>query len=124
MSPVDVWFYIALGVAAAAVNIYPFVYLARPWWVTPAGRALMVKAWGNLILIDMSVAFAIWGDYTGRYLVRAIGMTVFAAGMVYLLVVLLTTPNSQMRRWSSPPTLARLGRRGHSGRPTATENPP
>lgn len=97
MDPLDAWFYLALGIAAVAVNIYPFVYLTRPWWVTPAGRALMVKAWGNLILIDMSVAFVLWGEYAGREYVRAIGMTVFAAGMVYLLAVLLRTPGDRFK---------------------------
>lgn len=83
-------------IAAVAVNVYPLLYLTRRWWVTAAGRAVMVKAWGNLILIDMALAVLIFGaDYPGRDVVRVVGMTVFTVGVWYLLVVLLRTPKRQ-----------------------------
>lgn len=86
--------------AAVAVNLYVIIYFFRPWYTTPAGRALMVKAVGNFIIIDMSLAYALFGEYPGRDIVRVVGMTTFTTGMWYLLVVLLKTP-----RYVPPPPL-------------------
>lgn len=84
---------LALLVAAAVpVNIYPLVYLTRPWWVSAAGRALMVKAWGNLLLIDLFLASAVWGDYPGREAVRLAGLSLYLVGVWWLLIVLLRVP--------------------------------
>lgn len=80
-------------VAAIAVNIYPLMYACRPWHATAAGRALMVKAIGNVILVDMSVAVLVLGpDYPGRDYVRIIGLAFFTVGIWYLLIVLYRTP--------------------------------
>ena len=84
---------ILLIIAGVAVNLYPLVYLTRPWYTTAPGRALMVKAWGNLILVDLSLALYIFGeDYPGREFIATIGLAVFASGVWYLLIVLLRTP--------------------------------
>lgn len=83
---------------AIPVNIYPLVYLFRPWWTTAAGRALFVKAWGNLILIDLSLALTMFGDYPGRVIIRTIGLTLFMVGVWWLLAVLLLTPRDPKRR--------------------------
>jgi putative copper export protein len=89
------WTILGLLIAAGiAANTYVIVYLTRPWRSTPAGRALMVKAWGNVILIDMALAAGVFGhNYPGRDLIRLIGLTLFAGGMWYLLIVLLRTPD-------------------------------
>ena len=77
-----------------AVNLYPLVYLFRPWRTTPQGRALMIKALGNMLLIDMIVAFQLLGDYFGRDTVRLVGMTLFCVGVWYLFLTLLRTPGA------------------------------
>lgn len=94
-------------VAAVASNLYVFFYLFRPWFRTPQGRALMVKSIGNAILLDMAAAFTLWGDYSGRHVVRLVGFSIFLAGIVYLLVTLLFSPGA--RRY--PPWNWRRSRR-------------
>lgn len=84
--------------AGVAVNAYVAMYLTRPWWTTSAGRALMVKAWGNVILIDLALATLIFGeDYPGRSVIRVIGMAAFTTGVWYLLIVLIKTPRYERR---------------------------
>lgn len=84
---------VELVIAAVACNVYPLVYAFRPWRATNAGRALMVKAIGNVILVDLSVALVIFGpEYFGRDLARIVGLGFFATGVWYLLIVLLRTP--------------------------------
>lgn len=87
-----------LLVAAVAANIYVAVYLTRPWWTTAAGRALMVKAWGNVIVLDLTAAVILFGDYPGREWIRAVGLWIFAAGLWYLLIVLVRTPRCRHGR--------------------------
>lgn len=75
---------------AIPANLYPAFYAFRPWWITPQGRALMVKAVGNAILIDMGLAVVVFGDdYPLRWLVRVIGFAIFGAGVWYLFIALL-----------------------------------
>jgi hypothetical protein len=87
--------------ASVPVNIYPFVYSTRSWRVTNAGQALMIQAWGSLILIDMGLATILFGpEYWGREAIRTVGMGVYFVGMSYLLGVLLAT----MRRPRDDPS--------------------
>lgn len=109
--------------AGVAVNAYVALYLTRPWWTTNAGRALMVKAWGNVILIDLALATLIFGeDYPGRAVIRVIGMAAFTTGVWYLLIVLVRTPRydrststGRPRRTPPPPP---------TGRPHTPDTPP
>jgi hypothetical protein len=79
-----------LIICAIPANLYPVFYAFRPWWVTPQGRALMVKALGNAMLIDLGLSVVVWGDdYPGRPLVRAVAFALFAIGIWYLFVALL-----------------------------------
>lgn len=96
-----------LVLAGVAVNVYPFVYLTRPWTTTPAGRALMVKAWGNLVLIDMSLAAWLWPDYPGRWLIRNIGLTLFTVGVWALLLTLMRADKRGETDKRSDPTRRR-----------------
>ena len=80
------WLLCAVGVPA---NLFPVVYAFRPWRVTIEGRALMVKAWGNLILIDLYLGVLWAGDYPGREVVRAAGLAAFTYGLWWLFLVLL-----------------------------------
>lgn len=95
MNAADHWVYWLLLYVAIPANLYPLFYLFRPWRSTPQGQALMVKSLGNLMLIDIIVAYSLFGDYAGRSLLRAIAFTVFAAGTTYLLVTLLRAPNAR-----------------------------
>jgi cadmium resistance protein CadD (predicted permease) len=84
-----------LIVGAVASNLYSFFYAFRPWRKTPQGRALMVKSLGNVIVIDLSLAFVAFGDYPGRNMLRVLGFTLFVIGIWYLLVSLLTSPGAR-----------------------------
>ena len=77
-----------LLVAAVAANLYVALYATRPWWTTGPGRALMVLAVGTTIVLNLFAASIIWGDYPGREPIRAVGLWLFAAGMWWLLGVL------------------------------------
>lgn len=83
-----------LVAAAPAVNLYPIFYAFRPWRSTPQGRALMVKSLGNVIVIDVVLAYVVFGDYAGRDFVRVIGFGTFTVGIWYLLTTLLTAPGA------------------------------
>jgi hypothetical protein len=83
-------------VSAVVVAAYLFFYLWRPWYSNAQGRALMTKAVGNVILLDaLALPYAIFGDYPGRPYVRLVGMTIFMAGVTYLLVSMLTSPGAR-----------------------------
>jgi hypothetical protein len=78
-----------------AVNLYPLIYAFRPWRSTPQGRALMIKALGNVVLIDMSFAYIWFGDYPGRDAVRVVGFLLFAVGINYLFWTLMSSPGAR-----------------------------
>ena len=77
-----------LLVAAVAATLYVSLYLTRPWYSSPVGRALMVMAFGHVIVLDLTAAVILFGDYPGREWIRAGGLWLFAAGLWYLLGVL------------------------------------
>lgn len=74
--------------SAAYLALYSF----RPWRSSSAGRALWIKALGNVIVLGVFSAGLLWPDYPGRPLVRFVGLTLFNVGLVYLIVVLARTP--------------------------------
>lgn len=84
-------------IAALTANIYLILYSFRPWRSTGAGRALMTKTVGNVILLNMILFGLIWPDYPYRWVVRNIGLIVFDAGLIYLTIVLIRTPREP--RW-------------------------
>ena len=76
--------------------LYLLFYLFRPWWRNWQGQALMTKAIGNVVLIDgLALPFAIFGDYPGRWAVRLVGMSIFTAGVTFLLLALLFSPGAE-----------------------------
>lgn len=81
--------------AAVPVNLYPFFYAFRPWHTTAQGQALMVKAIGNVLVIDVALLTLVLGeDYPGRGLVRVIGFGMFLAGITYLFLSLVMSPGA------------------------------
>lgn len=78
-----------------AVNLYPVFYAFRPWRSTPQGRALMLKALGNVILIDMATLYAWFGDYALRNEVRIVGFSLFLCGINYLFWTLITSQGAE-----------------------------
>lgn len=89
-------FVVALFVLAAIpATLYTLIYLFRPWWTTPQGRALMVKSWGNTFLLNLGLATWLFGDFAGRAAIRDVGLVLFAVGLWYLLWTLLTSPGAE-----------------------------
>lgn len=85
--------FILSGIAA---NIYFPLYTTRRWWESDAGIALWMKSLGNMLLIDMILLTLIFGeDFAARPYIRIFAMTVFAAGLWYLLIALLRSPKEQ-----------------------------
>jgi hypothetical protein len=72
-----------------AVNLYPLFYAFRPWRSTPQGQALMVKALGNVMVIDLTVTYLWFGEYPGRDVLRVVGFSLFFTGINYLLATLI-----------------------------------
>lgn len=108
--------------SGVAVNIYVPIYMTRPWWTTPAGRAMMVKGWGNLILLDLGLTALLFGpDYPGRDVVRVIGMAVFTAGMWYLLLTMLRAPRTRRSSTTDRPGTSRPSATPDDTRRTPTE---
>lgn len=85
------WLLIA---AAVPVNLYPAVYAFRPWRSTPQGRALMTKALGNMLIIDVILARHVFGDYPYRAQIVVAVFALFVLGIYYLTVTLLTSPGA------------------------------
>lgn len=81
--------------AVPAVNVYPFVLAFRPWRNSPQGQALMMKALGNVIVIDVVMATLLFGDYPFRDAIRLLGFTLFTCGVNYLATTLLVAPGAE-----------------------------
>lgn len=95
MTVADQWVYWVLLYVSIPANLYPLFYAYRPWRSTPQGRALMVMALGTMMLLNIIVAFSLFGEYPGRPILRALAFTVFAVGTTYLFVTLLHAPNAK-----------------------------
>jgi putative copper export protein len=80
---------------------YALFYGFRPWRRTQQGRALMVKAISNALLLSMALAFMLFGDYPGREVIRLVGLCLLTVGTYYLLASLLFSPGArQYPPWS------------------------
>ena len=71
-------------------NLGPILYFfSGPWWRLEVGRALMI-AWTSIgLLIDLSLAFTIWGEYPGRSIARLVVFALLSIGLWYKLIALL-----------------------------------
>lgn len=83
-------------------TLFPLLYWKWfPWWKQPLGRALMAKATGLMLLVNVSVAYSIFGDdYPGRELVKFGVFALVLTGLWYELVVLIKIRRSGDRRRS------------------------
>lgn len=84
---------------------YFVVYCFRPWRTTRAGRALWLKTLGNVIVLSVFCAGLLWPDYPFRPQVRFVGLLVFDAGLLYLLVAVVREPwlpRGPREAWHNP----------------------
>lgn len=91
----DVALLVFVGVSTVVSVVYVATYLWRPWRSTPQGKALMVRAWGDIIVLSMALAYAIGGNYPLRAQVRLAGFGVFMVGTIYLTWSLLAAPGAR-----------------------------
>lgn len=83
---VAVWLVVAMMIPATG---FPLLYLTfYRWWAQPIGRALMTKAIGLGLLVDISVLYQVFGDdYPGRDFVRIIVYALILVGLWYQFIV-------------------------------------
>lgn len=87
---------VLFSIATLAANLWVFFYWFRPWRATQQGEALMVKGWGNVILLDLGFATLAFGEeYPGRDFFRVLGLTAFTIGICLLLSSLITAPGGE-----------------------------
>lgn len=73
-------------------NLFVIYYARLDWRASAVGRALMVKATGVALLVDLAVVSRFFGDsYPGRDPVRLTVFTILAVGLWYQFLVLLQT---------------------------------
>lgn len=88
--------------AAPPATMFPIVYATRPWHATLIGRALMTKAIGLALLIDISIVYQLLGDdYPFRNLVRVGVYTLVVVGIWIQFIAMAragrTSPRSDAR---------------------------
>lgn len=82
---------VELFIAIVPATLFPILYMSFfTWYRNPLGRALMTKATGLALLIDISCIYALFGDnYPFREHVRFIVFTLVVSGLWYQLVVII-----------------------------------
>lgn len=91
----DIISVVIVCLAAIPANLFPLVYSRRPWNKSFIGRALMVKATGIALLIDVTVAFYLFGDYSYRNLIRVLVFSVVFVGITLQFLSLLRADNDR-----------------------------
>lgn len=85
--------------AAPAATCFPIVYAFRPWRDSLIGRALMTKAVGVALLIDLSIAYQILGDnYPGRDYVRLGVYSLIVIGIWFQFIAMIRAPHQAPKR--------------------------
>lgn len=99
MSP-DAIAVVLIAAASIPATLFPLVYgFTSPWWRTPIGRALMVKAVGLALLIDISLVYNFFGDdYAARDAVR---LGVFSLITVGVWMQFLALMREKWRVWAA-----------------------
>lgn len=83
---------ILVALAAPPATLFPFVYATRPWYRSLLGRALMTKAIGIALLIDISLLYNWLGDdYALRDVVRLTVYSLITCGVWFQFIALVRT---------------------------------
>lgn len=79
---------ILILLAAPAATLYPLLFCltapwrgAGAWWRSPIGRALMTKAMGLALLIDLALLHRVVEPYPGQEAVRLVVFSLIVAGV-------------------------------------------
>lgn len=74
---------VLIFIAAPPATLFPILYAAWfPFWKNTLGRALMTKAVGVALLMDLAVAYFLFGDdYALREAARVMTYGLIAAGL-------------------------------------------
>lgn len=81
-------------IAAPPVTMFPIVYAFRPWRESLIGRALMTKAIGLALLIDISIAYQLLGDdYPFRNVVRVAVYALVVTGIWFQFIAMVRAPH-------------------------------
>lgn len=92
MTGVDRYTELLVFASLPAANGFPLVYgLLQPWWRSQVGRALLTKATGLAIILNLTAAVYIFGDYWIRPYVRAAAFTLVVVGIWYQFLVFAPT---------------------------------
>ena len=101
MSTADTIAYALIWLAVPPATLFPVLYFFRPWWRSLAGLALMTSSFGLALLIDISLAYRVFGnDYPGRDAVRLTVYALIVAGSWLILLALLRADSPGGRRRS------------------------
>lgn len=80
---------ILLVLAAPPVNMFPVVYAFRPWHESLIGRALMTKAIGLAVMVDVGLLTLVLGpDYPFRGIVRVIAFSLVVFGIWFQFIAM------------------------------------
>jgi hypothetical protein len=79
---------VLLVLAAPAANCFPVVYAFRPWRSSQIGRALMTKAVGLAIFIDVALLALVFPDYPLRPQIRVVAFSLVVVGIWYQFIAM------------------------------------
>lgn len=65
MDTLEVWRTVTLSFAAVGQTAFVLMYMTLPWWRSTLGRALFLKAFMLMSLIDAGIASRVW-DWRGE----------------------------------------------------------
>jgi len=69
-------------IGAVPATLFPLLYSRSPWRKSVVGHALMIKAVGLALLVDLTALTYVFGtDYLGRDLVRVAVFTIIVTGL-------------------------------------------
>lgn len=92
-----------LVIAVPPVNMFPVVYAFRPWRSTLIGRALMVKAIGLAVMVDVGVLGLVLGpDYAARPYVRVVAFALVVTGIWFQFIAMVRAPHMHRRDDDDP----------------------
>lgn len=100
MATADQVAFVLLCVAAPSTTLFPLIYgTTLPWWRTQIGRALIIQSTGLALLVDISLAYRIFGaEYQARDAIRLSVFSVITLGSWLVLIAFLTERGRKRRR--------------------------